>query len=336
MFGNTTGWIISAGVGLLMTILLSMVVLPPTPTAPTNAAVLAIARTPLAIPVDPSTVVPRGTSDADAAVLYRQAIKEYLDNPVSYEKFNKTENRAKFDLTRLTALDFLIKARDCKTCNLFQKKPEELINYDNAQPALDALNDLGQMCCTVGMLYDPKFKVHDKPEEARKLWEAAFILGQHFYEERLTWAELGDGLGLMQTAAINLQHYYTDIQKDQSKADDCQKFVSAEQDYQSKVVKAITLITGVDENAVGQYAGDFFAIAAAKPGTTYAAADPMWRIEAIKHVGKYRFNAMTTGDQLAARKVLSNMVKDTSLSPPIKEAATAAHDLTEEKYHAFG
>ena len=102
------------------------------------------------------------------------------------------------------------------------------------------------------------------------------------------------------------------------------------------MVKAFTLIGGVDENSVGQYAGDIFAIAAAKPGTPYAAADSMWRVEAIKHVGKYRFNALTNGDQLAARKVLSKMATDSTLSGPVKAAATAAHELTEEKYHAFG
>ena len=159
-----------------------------------------------------STVVPVGTEDGDAGEFYRQAIKERMDNPVPYERFEKQENKSNFDLKKLTALDFLIKAGNCKSYNLF--KPDELVNYKNDQPRLNALDDVGKLCSVVGMLYNPKFKVHDNPEEARKLWEAEFVLGRHFYEERITWMELGYGLGLMSEGARNLQQFYTDIQKD--------------------------------------------------------------------------------------------------------------------------
>ncbi|HWE02588.1 MAG TPA: hypothetical protein VG326_09285 [Tepidisphaeraceae bacterium] len=335
MFGNTTGWIISAVVGLLMTILLSMVVLPPTPTPPTYAAVFNVVQKPLAIPIDPSTVVPRGTEEGNAGALYRKAIADYELNPTPYDTFQ--EHIMKIDVKSLTAINYVLKARDCKTGSLFVAKPSDLINYDNAEPGLDAIDTVGKLCCTVGKLYiNEKYNPKTRPQEALKLWEAAFVLGQHLYEERLTWDELGRGLGLMQTAAIDLQLYYTDIAKDPSKADGIQSFMNAEADYQGKLIAAVQLIEGVEESKVGQYAGDIFAIAAAKPGAAYGSADPMWRVEAIKHVGKYRFNAQTNGDQLAARKVLSKMVEDPTLSPPVKAAATAAHDLTIEKYHAFG
>ncbi len=327
MWGNTTGWLISAALGALMSWLLYVVAMPPSPTAPTNAAIMMVAQKKVTLPVPADTVAKPGNGDGDAGSFYRKAIDDYQLTRRTYENFKTRPTSV--PVKDLTALDDILKARDCQNCNLFLSKPSDIINYESDQPALDALFDVGNICCTLGKLYtNEKFNKKTQPDKARQLWEAAFILGVNMYNERLTWAELVDGHGLMAAAGENLRKYYTDIKKDPARADAIQAFLDAESSYQQKLNDAFKIIGGVDEGFSGPYAGDIFAIA------NNEAADRMWRVEAIKHIGRYRFNSATMGDQLTSRKVVTKLLDDPN--PVIKAAANAAHDLTVEKYHTFG
>lgn len=333
MWGNKTGWMISAVLALLMSSLLAWVALPPTPSAPTNAAVLSIVRGPIALPVSPDTVVPAGTEDCDAAVFYRKAIEDFQNNSDTYDRFKN--NVMSVPIKKLIGLDEILKARDCKSFKLFSVHPADVVNYENTEPGLDALDEIGNVCCRVGLLYtNEKYNAHTRPDEARKLWEAAFVLGKRLYDERTDWKEFSIGLGLMSTAARSLDGYYRDLKTDPGTAEAIQKFLDEEGAYQSKLIDAWKIIGGIDENTLGQYAGDIFAMA--KKDGAYANVDPMFRTEAVLHVGRYRFNSASTGDQLAARKTLTNMAEETDLPPNVKAAATAAHALTLSDFHKFG
>lgn len=335
MWGNSTGWMISGVIAVAMGFLLGYVTIPPSPTAPTNAKVFAITQQPLTLPVSPDTVVPPGTADADAGVLYRKAIDDYLFATSTYERFKSEPGR--FDVKKLTAVPFILRARDAKACVLFRKDPTELVNYENAEPPLDAIFDVGNICCTLGKLYTLEtYNKQTRPEEARKLWEAAFVLGQHLYEERVSWLELSDGLGLMSAAGGNLLSYYKEINKDDAKADAIQKFLDGEHDFQNQVLEAIKIVDGIDENIVGQYAGDITAIAVAPKGTPYGNADHMFRVEALKHVGHYRYNSISIGDQRGAMRSIQKVLDQGDADPTVKAAANAARDLTLAKHNAFG
>lgn len=328
MWGNTTGWIIAAVIGAGMGFLLWLVASPPTPSLPTNATVFVVANKPISLPVPANTVVTEGTKDCNAGDLYLQAIADYDKKPLMYERFLGGA-ADKITQQQMPAVDMILKARDCKDFTLFSRNPSQILNYDNTEPPLDDLHKLGTICVNLGLIANLK-KPPQGPQAVR-LWEAAFVLGRHLYEERITFTELGEGHGLMQTAAINLQRYYVD-RKDNTRAATIKNFLDEELAYQAKLNEAWKIIGGVDESYAGPYAGDIYVVA------LNSNADPMFRVEALKHIGHYRYNvrADKKGDQLRVRKVLGKMSDDASLPPSVKEAVKAAKNLTLEKHNMVG
>jgi hypothetical protein len=332
MWGNLTGWIASLAVAAVLGGLLFYVAAPPSPTEPTNSKKLAVATKEIVLPISPDVVVTPGTKSCDAGEKYRKAIKDYQLTSDTYERFNKG-GQMKIKEKDLSAIGDILAARDCKECNLFRTDPTKLVNYENTEPPVEALQDAGNIACTFGKLYtNEKYNPKLDPAKAFKLWEAAFVLGRHLYEERVAWSELVAGHGLMQTAGIDLHEYYLTYAKppDKAKAAKIQEFLDAEGSYALKLTEAFQIVGTIDENYGGKYAGDIFQIARS------ATADPMFRVEAIKHIGHYRFNAQTMGDQMGARKVLRKLVDDANLPANVKAAANAAHDLTIEKHRMVG
>ncbi|MDB5173132.1 MAG: hypothetical protein JWN51_1905 [Phycisphaerales bacterium] len=326
MWGNRNGWLISVAIVAVMGFLLYVVARPPAPTPPSGAAVISVAQKPIALPVSPASVLAPGTEDCDAATLYREAIKKYESDPRPYERFHGRGGVQKVTREEMPAIEDVVKATHCgKKFSLFAAKPGELVNYDNDEPSLYAINDIGNIACTVGRLnfLDKKY------DDAKKLWEAAFALGVRLHGERVSWAEMADGHGLMQTAATNLRDLAQE-QGDRERRDTVETFMSGEGQYQTKLTEAFKIIGAIDEGYAGPYAGDIFAIAGNPK------ADPMWRVEAFKHIGHYKYNARSKGDQLTAKKVLATAGMDPSLDPSVKTAALAAHDLTPEKHNMVG
>jgi hypothetical protein len=326
MWGNKSGWLISVAIAAMMGLILYVVVRPPVPTPPTGAAVVAIAQKPFALPASPVSVVAAGTEDCDAGTLYREAINKYLNDPHPYERFGGRGGVTKVKREEMPAIEDVVKATHCgKKFTLFTAKPGELVNYDNDEPGLHAINEVGNIICTISRV---NF-INKDYDEARKLSEAAFQLGARLQEERLTWAELADGLGLMQTAATNLKDIAQE-QGDRERRDTVEEFMRSEGQYQVKLIEAYKIIGAIDEGFAGAYAGDIFAVAGNPQ------ADRMWRVEAYKHIGHYKYNSRSKGDQLTAKKTLALSALDPSLDPAVKAAAIAAHDLTLEKHNMVG
>ena len=326
MWGNKSGWLISVAIAAAMGFILYVVARPPAPTPPTGAAVVSVAQKPITLPVSPASVLAPGTEDCDAGALYRQAIQKYLNDPHPYERFNNRGGATKVKREEMPAIEDVVKATNCgKKFALFASKPGELVNYDNDEPSLFAIADVGDIACTVGLLCK-----HDgKLDEAKKLWEAAFQLGERLYGERVSWKELEKGHALMQTAAKNLMDLAQD-QGDRERRDTVENFMHAEGQYQIKLTDAYKIIGSPIEEYAGPYAGDIFAIAGNPQ------ADRMWRVEAYKHIGHYKYNSKTKGDQLAAKKTLATVALDPPSDLAVKAAALAAHDLTIEKHNMVG
>src|SRR5262249_15836739 len=160
------------------------------------------------------------------------------------------------------------------------------------------LGEISTVCANLGLIYAAKESKTPKPDQAVKLWEAVFIMGEHLYEERVCWAELISGHAYMQTGARNLAKFYR-AKTDVTRAEAIQNFIDEETTYQNKMVEAFKIIGAIDEGYAGRYAGDVFKIA------RNPEADPMFRVEALKHIGHYRYNANSAGDQLQVRKTLT-------------------------------
>ena len=220
MFGNTTGWICSAIIAAVMAGLLYYVAVPPKPSEPTGAAAFKIAHGRITLPVSPTTVVPAGTDNCDAGTLYRKAIDGYQAHVKLYDRF---ESKAmSVSMEQLPELQDIIDATHCKNFSLFARRPKELVNYDNEEPALHAIEVVGNDAVRMGMLL--VLPQQNKPEEARKLLEGAFELGARLYEERVTFRELAVGHGLMQSAAPYLRNLAKD-EKNTARAKQIQNFM---------------------------------------------------------------------------------------------------------------
>ncbi|HET6250706.1 MAG TPA: hypothetical protein VFE47_23660 [Tepidisphaeraceae bacterium] len=333
MWGNTVGWVISGILGLGLSFMLYMVASPPSRTDPTGSAKFAIAYKPLALPAGADAAAAPGTKDCDAGEFYRKAIEDYQVTARAYERF-KTD-RMNGSEKDMSGIAYIVEGRNCRNGTIFAKELPKIVNYDNSEPPLEALQEIGEAACTFGKLYmNDKYAAEKsggklQPEKALALWEGTFVLGRHLYDERACWAEYIVGHGLMQTAGRNLADYYKS-QNNSERADKIQTFLEDEGAQSTKMIEAFKLVGAIDENYAGVYAGDIYKIALSPT------ADKMFRAEALKHIGNYRFNSMTRGDQLAAKKVLKDMVEDNDIPANVKAAANAAHELTIQKHNMIG
>ena len=324
MLGNTSGWIISAFLVIATGTLLYFAAIPPGISPPTNGPEVKLAMEPAQLPSDPGAVVPAPQKDCDAGDAYRKAASDWLAHEQDYEDLQK--NVTKASVNEPEAVAQIISAADCGKMNLFSKHLDEVINYKADRPTLDALNAAGTLCSQLALLYtrDP----YTNLDKARAHANAAFNLGRHLYEERISFAEWVDGISLMEDSASVLQQ----MEKDPGKADPLKDFVVAANDYRrARIQRLWEIISGIGDEDKARYAGDIFQIAQSSP-------ERMWRVEATLKVGRFKFNAATRGDQYGAKRVLREMLKAPSLSPDpltqssVRTAAAVANDLTIEDY----
>ena len=319
MWGNLRGWIISLVLALAISGVLAWASVPRGISPPTNAPVLAPALRPVNLGVSPTSVVPAGAETCDSADAYRAAIAAYKQNPAPYNNFQPASLAR---LSEVPAVADIVKGAGCASMSLFKAHPQDLIGYNADATPLDALRTVGELTQTVGLLH----KLAKNDDQARAHFEATFQLGRKLFEERVTFSEMATGVGLMRGAARSLADLAAD-QNDTTRADMARNFMREADTYRDAAIAAYKIVGGIDENFAGPYAGDIFAIAQSP------SADRMWRVEAIKHLGHYRFNAQNRGDQLGARKVLPKLASDATADPIVRAAAVAARDLTVEEHH---
>jgi hypothetical protein len=252
-------------------------------------------------------------SDAcDAGEKYRAAITEFLADRRNYDKWHADARAAL--AARPRAVELLVEASDCSRMNLFSKAPAEIVTYDFEPPPLEAIERLGAMAVQRGMLLRK-----DQPDDARRYLAAAFALGHHLYNERLTWREFTAGVNLMSDAS----KYLAQVETDPARARALDQFAAAADRYKLDQMKLHGVLATADGALVGRHGGDAFALARSSP-------EPMWRTSAILAIGRMKFNTPRRGDQLAAEREIKNWITDPD--PAVRAAAIEADRLTIERY----
>ncbi|HWP40718.1 MAG TPA: hypothetical protein VNL70_07320, partial [Tepidisphaeraceae bacterium] len=225
MWGNALGWCIS----------LAMVVGTAIGLVWLNDAVSTVSpRTPISLdgklggaielPVPPLTVVPSIARNADATDVYRHALQQYQQDPQAYGRFARSGLIG--DLDDVPGIWTLIQATDCITAHFSQADPSQIVNYQSEPPILEALRTLGACARRAGQLLQRQ----GRTEEAMRLYEAVFSLGEKLYRERLTCAQLDAGLTMMAEAAT-LIGALSESSGDTQRALACRKFNEARKTY---------------------------------------------------------------------------------------------------------
>lgn len=328
MFGNTLGWSISLAMVLLTAALLWWI---ETHSRAGRADAFGLDPAnvvPLALP--PATLVVPGMTDAsvDAADLYRQLVDRVGRERERVEAF--AAGRTIEGLPRVaSALKPMVEARAAAPrAALFQRSPGELINYDNVQPRLATLELAGRAAIRLALL-----RQEDGPDEAKALLEAAFALGRHLFDERLTYAELDLGMRLMAESVAAMKRVAREAELDPAAALARLEQYDAERLRLAKerILPVAGRIRSLDPRVVSDNAGNVFHWA------NGAAAERVWRVEAILAVGRLRHyvgDAGRAGDRTAAERTLARLAADpaTMADPALAAAVDAARSLTPEQF----
>lgn len=321
MFGNTQGWLISAVMLLAAAGALAYLGQPAHESGSRGAVPLAFK--PIQLPVSTETIQPLPTEDCDAAEPYRQAIELYISDPKPYSE------AARVDVSQVPAVALILKGASCGHMHLFDMNPKQAISY-GAKPWIAAVMGLGQATDDAGLRLRK-----DHPEEAQKYYSAAFELGRKLFDERVSWDEMNKGLSIMSMSA-DAMAWIANEHHDTAHVDAYHKFASEVAAYHTTLQEKVASPLGNPVESYGApFAGDVFA--AAKD----VSVERPWRVEAILHLGHYRFNVTPAnkGDQVWAPRELENLetsnnIKNQDLA--IKTAVQAAQNLTLEQQRMTG
>ncbi|HEX4125588.1 MAG TPA: hypothetical protein VHY37_12735 [Tepidisphaeraceae bacterium] len=315
MWGNRLGWIISGAMAAVFGWVLVMGAMPAGIESATGALAAVGMQVP-ALPIDPLTVFKPGATNRDAGPLYREAMHDYDENPDRYTDMEK-DPAAAFTHPPV-GVQKIVKARDCNHMNLFAKDPTELINYENKTPGINALQAIGTLTDQLAFYAAKKHNF----ATARKYAEALFALGYHLANERVRFSEWSQGVGFMQSAALDL------ALADPTRAKAYQDFDDSSKKYVSDTILPFWQdLDGVEPTATNNFgttesfAGDFYQLSQNNN------PEHMWRVEAILRLGRLTHDAPTRGDQLVARHFLTKLAGDPTQDPQVHAAAIAARDI---------
>lgn len=324
MYGNRLGWMISAGIVIVMMGLLFLLQQADTISPPTAFARDAAVLQPLP-PIAGMSDVLAMTEEGDAADAYRKAIASYKRNTSAYEKFAETIKVDDATMGRLReGVNAIKEGTRLTRATLFSREPGNIINYDSTSGDLPAIKAVGLAAAKVGLL-----QRDSNPKEALAIFEAVFGLGAKLFNERVTYGEAFAGLELM-GSSVGYIGKLSDKLGDKPRAEAAKAFDAARQEYYTKQFEQMArVLTSVDPNVMGRHVGDVFVVA-------NNSQERMWRVEAIRKLGLVRFAAMTRkrkGDQLGALRAARKFATDPD--PIIAAAGKAARDLTSTEFNAI-
>jgi hypothetical protein len=320
MWGNWQGWVISALMVLVTGGVFYRLANPEPESSPQGLLPDAYQPIVLAKAEDVDRLIPKPTRSTDAGMLYRQAVIRFQANPKAFD------DPIHANPADLTAIDLLLEAADASPMTLFESRPQELVTYNNGEPELEALRKIANAANTIGL----GLILDGKLDEAKKYFLAAFALGRHLFDERISWGEMNLGLMIVGDAAHNLGKL-ADENHQGGLGDSYRKLQDDIEKYRLKLEeKVASPLTNPVESYASKYAGDIFAIA----------KDPsvqrVWRVAAILHLGRYRWNVADDrkGDQVWAvreLRMLDNSLDSRNRDPAILVAIQAALNLTVEQ-----
>ena len=321
MWGNLTGWGISALIVLLVGGWVYLIERGSARTQPTSFSSNQAYFEPFRLPERPAAL--GATKDADAGPLYHRAIDLYLDDRALYTNFAAIGKLGSPDAPRLSAIDALVEAAPCRSMTLFAAEPALLVNYNLNKPPIEALENLGRVCVDRLALLNQRA---GRKEEAAKFYRAGFALGYHLCSERVTYDELNLGLQLLGKTGPMLAKLSTDA-GDTSAAKEYEEFEQRRLKFASGLEPVLGVVRAMDAKRVGTHVGDLFELARHANGR-------MWRVEAMLALGRVRHFAGqggTAADQRAATAFLRHAA-ETEQDPVVRAAAAAARDLTVEQH----
>jgi hypothetical protein len=329
MFGNKEGWLVSVAIVAVVGLMLWKFELLTAPGIARPSGQFKDLREPIALPVKPEEALAGVmTEDRDAGDLYWKAIKLYQDAPETYEnKGAKYTDR----LDDLKAVDLLVDATAAKQATIFLRKPELIVNYKYPWPEMDALFEVGRVANSIAF----SFQARGDEAQTKKYAHASFSLGAKLYNERITHGELDVGIKLMQGAGDTLRTL-AKRQGDKAGEERWQKFGDATSNYyKTRVLDLYRALMSEGLVQIEANAGDVFELARHND-------DRMWKVESLLRLGRYKYNATRKGDQIGARRMLSDDptrygYQDWTKSPDpaVKAAALAAKKLTVEEYRTI-
>ncbi len=323
MWGNRLGWGISAAIVVLFVGIGWLIIQAGTTSAPSAFSQSdPLLHKPIALPISPSSIVTMDKPGV-AGPLYRKAIDDYKANPSKYDR-----PAGKPDLDALLpGQKALVDAAPLAQMNLFAETPQDAIGYRSAVEDLDALKAVAKSL-TLLALHNQKPGPDKKPnpDRAKKYYEAVFALGAKLFEERVSYAEMSAGLGMMTGGAQQLAQLEDEAGAERLK--DFQKQTLAYAGQLGEINRKITMLDNPLNKEAYRYVGDVFAIAQSPK------IDRVWRVESLLKIGHYKYNARHKGDQMHATPVLKQYLSDPD--PALRTAATMANDLKERDYNLLG
>jgi hypothetical protein len=334
MFGNRLGWGISAGLTVIILLVLHWVGQVNAMSGPSHGVVSRTGNVALnlgehsdmlaviQLPFNPQSVLPSMTETDDAAPLYRKAIDEIKSDLFTYRDLFETGKPKTTSYKDLPAIEFIVEARNMRGMKLFAAQPAKVIGYDKESTApIEAIYYAGKAASRLA-LYIQK----DKPADSLILAESVFSLGVKLCEERIRWREFEAGAELLRDGA------YLINKLDSARAQAANVDAGMKQLLKDRCIPLWTVIGSIDQDVIGRTAGDVFYIARKSP-------ERLWRVEALLKLGRYKFNAGNSGrsgDQRWAKITVKRMANDASLDPVVRIAAKAANDLTLPQFHMIG
>lgn len=266
------------------------------------------------LPFGPAAVIDGWPQRAgDGSHLYRLIAETYSANTLTrreYDDFLRDSGRAPARPGELPLLVQLVEAGRHSSATLLAEEPAALINYGRSLPQLDGLYAVAQCALKQAGLVAARGHPGDAAE-ARRLYEAALVLGLRLCEERIVHRELEYGYRLASQAMGGL----TALAKQQQEAERAGKLSDQRQQFVDFVntriepvwekLSAINLVERAGDKA-DMHFGDVLAIAQSEN------ADAMWRVEAILRLGKSRHDASRASDREAAEGALRKFASGAS------------------------
>jgi hypothetical protein len=320
MWGNATGWTISAILLLLMGIGVHALAKLGQISDPTAFALDPANNGPVALETDPNQIV-NLDGEGDASGLYRQAIGAYLAHQDQYDRAASAKNET--EITSLPAIAKLLDATHAHRAMIFNDGPEKIVTYQD-KPQLDACSAMGHLLSRAGLLT----AAHD-PAAAVKLFEAEFSLGNRLYQERLTATEFLTGIELLADACGGLSRAL-DKAKQNDRANSVRAFDGQRLAFfNQRILPMLRVLQSIDPNIVSEHAGDIFYFAE-------HSEERMWRVEAIFALGRMQYfvgENGRAGNQRGATRELKKLTNDPD--PIIQQAAKEALGLTIDQYRTL-
>lgn len=318
MFGNRIGWGISAAMVVAFCGVLWIFVQVGRLTPPTAFARDLVLNQPIELPVSPATVF-LADQPGSAGSIYRRVIDEYHANTDRYERIARESKPNLHE--HLPAVEALIEAAPLRNMDLFERSPEKALAYTTRDTAdLQALVKVGELANRLALFH----AVNGNKERARELFQAVFALGTKLFQERVSYAEMAAGMGLMAASAEGLRKHVADEAEKQRLAE----FLDGYRRYSPALQEVQKKINTIDSTVSYRHAGDVFYIIQT-PGI-----DRMWRAEALMKAGRYRFDAGRAADQRGALRIIQPFLEDPD--PVLRHAATQATNLTLADYRRLG